>query len=108
MLKTTINTIIGILALATSVSVLLHDTQLDKALTMAIALPISTIGYAAADTALKASDGHIHVERVSLGKSSGLRTSLPCSNPRDNVLYVKKNKAVYLGPDTSSTIWPSV
>jgi hypothetical protein len=109
MLKNIIHIILGIIATATALGVVLHDTQLDKAMTMAIALPISTIGYVGADAALKASDGHVHVERVSLAKMSGLRSAHPCINPRDNTLHMKKqSKIAFLGPDTASTLWPSV
>ena len=109
MLKNTINIIFGSVALATAFSVLLHDTQLDRAVSVAIALPIATLGYAASDATLKATDGHIHVERVSLARISGLRTALPCLNPRENTFHAKKQQGVaFLGPDSAETLWPSV
>ena len=109
MLKNIINIILGSIALATAASVLLHDTQLDRALTVAIALPVATIGYAGADAAIKSDASHIHVERVSLAKISGLRTALPCLNPRENTVHAKKQgKVAFLGPDSAESLWPSI
>lgn len=109
MLKTIINTILSSLALATAFGVILHDTQLDRATAVAIAVPVAALGYAAADASIKAGDAHVHVERVSLAKISGLRTTLPRLNPREDDRHARKqNKIAFLGAGSAETVWPSI
>ena len=82
--------------------VLMHDTQLDKATTVAVALPAVLASYGVADFAAKSSD-HTHVHRVSIGSQQ------PRIQPRngDDKKYMtqKRMSANLLGSEYS---WPSV
>jgi hypothetical protein len=109
MQKNILQLILGFIAFATAFGVVLHDTQLDKATTVAIAMPAIAMGYAAADVAIKSSDAHIHVERVSLSRYVNLRSSLPRLNPKDDERFVhKEQKVAFIGPSSSNSLWPSI
>ena len=112
-MQNTINFALGTIAFTAAFSVLLHDTQIDRAATAAISAPVAALGYAAADIkskmGIKAGEAHVHVERVSLSKISGLRSTLPRIDPRDGDRNTKKqNKVAFLGSNSAETIWPSV
>jgi hypothetical protein len=108
MLRTIFNPLLIGLTLFTTVGVLVHDTQLDRATTVAVALPAAVAGFAL-DTVLKSGDAHTHVERVSAPKQfSLLRATLPRVQPRDNDrVYIQHKKAYFAGGETTS-LWPSV
>lgn len=109
MLQNTIKIIISSLAIIAGFGVVIHDTQLDKATIAAFALPITVVGYAAADAAIKSGDAHIHVERTSLARVNGLRTTLPCLNPRDDGRHTdKQRKVAFHGADAAESLWPSI
>jgi len=100
------------LLLFTSVAafgVLVHDMQVDRAATVAMALPAAIASYAAIDTVLKSSEHHVHVERTSAPKHiNALRMTLPRIQPRDDERrYTQGKKLVYTTGDTNY-IWPSV
>jgi hypothetical protein len=58
---------------------------------------------------MKSSDAHVHVERVSLDKVSGLRSTLPRLNPKDDDRHeFKQRKVAFLGAGSAETIWPSI
>lgn len=108
MLRTIINPILLGLTLFTTVGVLVHDTQLDRATTVAVALPTVMAGFAV-DSLLKSGDGHPHVERVSGPKQfSSLRATLPRLQPRDNDRGYVQHKKVYFGGGETTSLWPSV
>lgn len=111
-MQNTINIALASIAFTAAFSVLLHDTQVDRAAAAALAAPVAALGYAAADMtakSVKSSDPHVHVERVSLAKISGLRSTLPRVDPRDDDRHTKKhNKIALLGSNSAETIWPSV
>lgn len=93
--------------LSTAFGLLMHDTQIDRATTVALTAPAALTIYAAADLSLKMND-HIHVE-----KSSGtsdltvLRTTSPRTPPRDDDRrYVQSKKVVFNGGNASG-LWPS-
>lgn len=99
--------LIGI-TLSTAFGLLMHDTQLDRATTVALTAPAALITYAAADFAMKSSD-HIHVEKASgAHDTTSLRAITPRTPPRDDDRrYVQSKKAVFNGGN-SSGLWPSV
>jgi hypothetical protein len=90
------------LTLLTVLGVLMHDTQLDKATTVAIALPAVLASYGVADAVARSSE-HVHVERVSITAQQ------PRVQPRnsDDKKYMtqKRLSANLLGSEYS---WPSV
>ena len=74
------------LALAVVVGVLVHDTKLDKMTTLALTVPVAMMGYEmASHTPKLSSEGHTHVERVSLANAvRDLHAGTPRIQPRED------------------------
>ncbi len=109
------NTIIAFLTLPVSMtlaaSVFLHDTQLDRATAVALAVPAaSLITYAAIDKEIKSSDPHTHVERTSAPRHiNGIRAMMPRIQPRDDDHRRYQDKKLSLsGSGDMVSLWPSV
>jgi hypothetical protein len=105
-----INPLSLILTLATSFGVLLHDTQLDRATSISLALPTTFATIKVNDISIKLSDPHLHVELISYTENiDGLRLAQPRIQPRsgEEKRYVASKK---FSSDTegSEYIWPSV
>lgn len=93
-----------IFTLTTAFGVLVHDTQIDKAATYAIALPAAFVSFAAIDTISKSSE-HVHVERVSAPSNFA---GVPRIQPRDDERrYFSARKDFSTGGD-NGYLWPSV
>ncbi len=105
MLQTLINPLIIGVTLSTTLGVLVHDTQLDRAATLAI-IPAALATYAAVD--IKSDAGHTHVERVAGPKLNALRATIPRIQPRDDNRSYLLNKAGYAGGLDTTRLWPSV
>lgn len=96
-----------IFTIATTFGVLIHDTQIDRASTLALSVPAALVGYAAADAASKSGD-HVHVERASVGHRLGaLRSSMPRVQPRDDDRRYIQTKKLYFGTGDTISLWPS-
>lgn len=103
-----INPLPLIFTLATTFGVLVHDTQLDRATTVALAVPAAIASYAAVDQMNKNDQSHTHVERVSHQNAMGLRMMVPRLQPRDDDRRYLSNKKVYFGAGEHISLWPSV
>jgi len=89
--------------------VLVHDTQVDRATTFALAATSSFVSLAVIDAGLKSGDAHVHVERASAPRHiSALRATLPRVQPRDDDRRYLQSKRLYFGTGESNYIWPSV
>lgn len=108
MLPLIINPIPLLFTLATTFGVLVHDTQLDRAATVALAVPAAIASYAAVDQMNKNDQSHTHVERVSHQSMVGLRAMVPRLQPRDDDRRYLQNKKVILGAGEHISLWPSV
>lgn len=65
MLKLTVKPLIILFTIATSIGVLVHDTHIDKASTVALTLPVIAVGYGIANAVdFKTNDPHTHTETV--------------------------------------------
>jgi hypothetical protein len=108
MLQTVINPLLISFTLFTTFGVLVHDTQVDRAATLALAIPAATIvSYAAVDTASKSGDSHVHVERFSSARQlADIRSNVPRLQPRDDDVRFFQTKKQF-GSDPT-TLWPSV
>ena len=94
--------------LATTLGVLVHDTQLDRT-ALAVAIPISFASIAAMDQAMKSGESHVHVERVHGPNTlASLRMSVPRVQPRDDDRRYIQSKKLYFGTTDSGYLWPSV
>ena len=95
------------LVFATVFGVLAHDTQIDQAAIVAIAVPASLTGYALADMASKSNE-HVHVEKVSVASSiNAARVYVPKIQPRDDDRrYVQAKRHAFSGGGNTS-LWPS-
>lgn len=73
-------------ALTTLFGVLVHDTKLDKATTIALTVPFALMSYElGAQIPKLSSEGHTHVERVSLGNAvRDLHSGTPRIQPRND------------------------
>jgi hypothetical protein len=108
MLPFTINPLPLVFTFAATFGVLVHDTQIDRATTVALALPTAFATFAAVDSAIKSSEHHVHVERVSAPSNlANLRLSIPRMQPRDDDRRYVQSKKIAFGSMDSGYIWPS-
>jgi hypothetical protein len=108
MFPLTINPLPLLFTVAATFGVLVHDTQIDRATTVALALPAAFATFAAVDSAIKSSEHHVHVERVSMPSNlANLRVSIPRMQPRDDDRRYVQSKKVAFGSMDSGYIWPS-
>lgn len=100
----------AVLAVIALVGVIVHEMHIDRATTVAIALPTMVATAVSLDTLLKA-NFHTHVERAEMpGKHSALRSSTPRTQPPrddDDRRHINNKRLIYAGGDTNY-IWPSV
>ena len=95
-----------LLSLATMFGILVHDMHIDRAATVAIALPAVIAAGGAA--AMLASSDHTHVERGSLARAGGSSSMPNAQPPRDDTRkYVQNKKLNFISGD-QNYIWPSV
>lgn len=94
--NTTVQRIAITLAIVTTLGILVHDTKLDKALGIVIAVPAALASISGVVPKL-AGEGHNHVERVSLDSIRSM-SGMPRIQPRDDhkkyVLSKKVSKGV--------------
>lgn len=105
-----INPVPIIFTLSTMFGILVHDLHIDRATTVAVALPALIASAGALDKVIN-SNYHTHVERASLPKfSKSFRSTLPnVQPPRDDDRRYIQNKKAHLGFGTDHTyLWPSV
>jgi hypothetical protein len=98
------------MTLATSFGILVHDTQLDHAASVALALPVAFAIVGTADLSIKLNDPHLHAERISFSRNiQQLRSSQPRVQTRvsedKKYIFNKKNNS---DSDGSEYHWPSV
>ncbi|MES2630758.1 MAG: hypothetical protein V4611_02280 [Patescibacteria group bacterium] len=107
-IKNTVNLAPYIFIVAIAVGVLVHDLRIDKATSVALALPAMLATYGAAHFVGSGGE-HVHVERVAFSnQSSVFHSSLPKVTPRDNDRhYVQPKKSITSGGSHAS-LWPSV
>jgi hypothetical protein len=97
-----------VFTLATTFGVLLHDTQVDRAATVALTLPTALATYAAVDSAIKFAE-HVHVEKVSVGAHlPNFKNAVPRLQARDDEHRYQQNKRMYFGAGDNGYLWPSV
>ncbi len=110
MLKNIIKPAPVLMTLATLAGILVHEMHIDRATTVAVALPAMLATAGAADFLLK-SNQHTHVERVTFAKNHlAQRTPLPKAQPPrdDDKKYAQVKKLAYSGGDAQGSLWPSV
>lgn len=107
-MRNTINLapIVFIIAIATGV--LVHDMRIDKATTVALAMPAVLATYGVAH--FVGGSEHIHVERVAFSNQSRIfHSSLPKITPRDDIRsYVQTKKPQTISGSGQNSLWPSV
>jgi hypothetical protein len=109
MFPITINPLPLLFTITATFGVLVHDTQIDRATTVALALPTAFATFAAVDSAMKSSEQHVHVERVSMPSHlANLRMSIPRMQPRDDDRRYVQSKKLAFGSMDSGYIWPSI
>jgi hypothetical protein len=109
MFSTIINPIPLIFTIATTFGVLVYDTRIDRAATVALALPTAFATFGAVDSMTKSGDQHVHVERVSAsGRLANMQLSVPRIQPRDDDRRYVQSKKIAFGSMDSGYIWPSV
>jgi hypothetical protein len=103
----TITPISFLFIVATAFGVVMHDTQIDHAATVAVTAPAHMASVGAADAVSKSSE-HLHVERVSFNAKGMSVRSVPKTQPRDDDRrYVQSKKTADHSGDGGSS-WPSV
>ncbi|HEY8886499.1 MAG TPA: hypothetical protein VIM31_03310 [Candidatus Microsaccharimonas sp.] len=103
-----INPLPFVFIVATAFGVVMHDTQVDHAASVAIVTPANFSDFAVADAASKSNE-HVHVERVAVSNqgSATHHENVPKTQPRDDHnRYVQVKKHVMSGGDNG--LWPSV
>jgi hypothetical protein len=108
MLPSIISPLTLLLTLTTSFGVLVHDTQVDRATTTALALPVAFATFGAADAAIKFGDAHTHVEKVNVAKTlQELRSGQPRIQVRnDDEKKFVFNKKFAFDSGGSQYNWP--
>ena len=97
-----------ILALTVVLGVLVHDTQLDQATSIALTAPAVLATYAIADAAMKSND-HTHVEKFTAARHLGaFRINVPRIQPRDDNRHITQSKKLFFGGGADTSLWPSV
>lgn len=91
---------------ATAFGVVMHDSQVDHAASVAITTPTFVSSYAAADAVSKSSE-HVHVERVSIMNQGNASRNAPRTLPRDNDRRYIQTKKVALHTGNGAGLWPS-
>ena len=105
-----INPLTLLLTLTTSFGVLIHDTQIDRATSTALAVPIALATFGAADVALKTNEAHTHVEKVNVAKTlQELRSGQPRIQIRNDEdrRYVSAKKFTSNGLGSEYN-WPTI
>ena len=90
--------------IATTLGVVMHDTQVDKATTVAVTNPAQFANYVSADAASKSND-HVHVERVSMNYNANAVNpdKVPKIQPRnDHIQYVQVKKRSHSDGDSDA------
>jgi hypothetical protein len=107
-MQKTINLAPIFFTLAVATGVLVHDMHIDKATTVAFALPAVLATYGAAH--MIGGSEHIHVERVAFSNQSRVfHSTLPKVTPRDNDnKYIQAKKSFTSGGNDNTQLWPSV
>jgi len=103
-----VNPLPFVFIVATAFGVLMHDTQVDHATSVAIVSPVGFSDYAAADASSKSNE-HVHVERVSVSSQASAthHENVPKTGPRDDHnRYVQTKKHVTTGGGNDD-LWPS-
>jgi len=105
----TINTIPLVFTLLTAFGVMVHDTKIDSATSLALTAPIALVTYASVDALMKSGDSHVHVEKISGPKQlSNLKVTTPRIQPRDDDRRYIQTKKVFFGGSDNVSLWPSV
>lgn len=106
-MQKTINLAPIVFTVAVTAGVLFHDMHIDKAATVAFALPAVLATYGAAH--LVSGSEHIHVERASFSGQSMFHSGLPKVTNRDNEhRYIQAKKIPVSGGSDGGQLWPSV
>lgn len=102
-----VNPLPFVFIVATAFGVLMHDTQVDQATSLAVVAPANFSDFAVADAASKSNE-HVHVERVSISsQGSSAHVNTPKTQPRDDDhRYIQVKKHGIAGGD-STGLWPS-
>ncbi len=98
-----------IITLVTAFGILMHDTHVDRAATVAVALP-AVLAAVGADQMIS-SNYHTHSERAAIPRVSNVfRSTLPnVQPPRDDTRGYLQNKKLFFGGGADATsLWPSV
>ena len=105
-MQKTINFAPIIFTIAVVTGVLLHDMRIDKATTVALAVPAVLATYSAAH--MISGSEHVHVERIAFANQSKVfHSTLPKIATRDNEHQYIQPKKACAGADHVS-LWPSV
>ena len=102
------NTTPFLFIITATLGVLVHDTQIDRATTVALAAPAAFATFAAVDVLTKSTD-HIHTERASMPKHlASIRATLPRIQPRDDDRRYVQSKKLQFTTGGNNYIWPSI
>jgi len=105
MLQNFINPLLIIFTISTAFGLMVYDTQLGKAATTAIALPVILAGYA--DFKIKSDMAHNHVERAS-GPKNHIRPNTPRTPPRNDNHHQLDIREDNASDPNMVRLWPSV
>lgn len=107
-IKNTVSLAPYIFVIAVATGVLVHDLRIDKAASVALALPAVLATYGAAHFVGSGSE-HVHVERVAFSNQSSIfHSSLPKVTPRDNDRHYVQAKKSFSTSGGTTSLWPSI
>lgn len=82
MLSLLLNPLAIFLSLSTLLGVVVHDTRIDKAASVALTLPTTAANYDGSIKLVQTSDLHTHVERISFAQAAHMFAVSPSLQPR--------------------------
>lgn len=105
-----INPLPLLMTVAMLLGVVAHDTNLDRAATLAIAVPAITASYGMVEGIVNLSEQqlHTHVEQISVNGGSGYSSAQPRVMPRDDENSNGRKRKSYASDADSEYHWPSI
>lgn len=100
-----------LMTIAMVLGIVAHDTNIDRAATLAIALPaIAVVGYGAIESIANLGEQqvHTHVEQVSFNNFGSYTSAMPRLMPRDDENTNGRKRKLYASDADSEYHWPSI
>ncbi len=105
-----INPLPLLMTIAMVFGIVAHDTNIDRAATLAIAVPVIAVGYSAIEGIVNLGEQqlHTHIEQISINSTGGYASAQPRVLPRDDENSNGRKRKSYASDADSEYHWPSI